>query len=283
MSPRWDAMNHLPEHVTGDGPAVLLVHGWGGFKEGWGPLVDALALAGLRSVAVDLPGWGAAPAPRGFAHGPADYAAALAGSIDRHRPVALVGHSMGSGPALLAARDRGIAGLVAIGPQWSPAGTRALRSWRGVARLPVVGATLMRIGLAHARRNRSAIRDSFLSAIARPDAEIRDPRLRDLLEEATDRFAATDTRTLARSVAPLLGFDARPVARDVDSDTLLILGAEDRVIDNRAARWAIAPAPRVRSIVIPDVAHFPHFEAPEQALPAIVDHLRSVARATPAG
>ena len=131
-------------------------------------------------------------------------------------------------------------------------------------------------------RNRSAIRDSFLSAIARPDAEITDPRLRDLLEEATDRFAATDTRTLARSAAPLLEFDARPVARDVRSDILLMLGAEDRVIDNSAARWAIAPAPRERSIVIPEVAHFPHFEAPEQALPVIVEHLRSVARAAPA-
>lgn len=270
-------MKGLPQKVSGDGPAVLLVHGWGGFKEGWGPLVDEIVAAAFRAVAIDLPGWGEAAAPPRFAHRPEDYAEALTEPIRRHAPVAIIGHSMGCAPAVLAARAHDLAGLVAIGPQWSPAGRGSLTSWRGISRLPLVGPTLMRAGLARARRDRSAIRDSFLSAMARPDAEITDPRLRGLLEEATDRFAATDTRTLARSVAPLLAFDVRPIAQEVRSDILLVLGARDRVIDNGGAGWAIAPARRVRSLTIAGVAHFPHFEAPEQAAPAIIDHLRTVA------
>lgn len=270
-------MTRLPEHLTGHGPAVLLVHGWGGFKEGWGPLADALAAAGFRTVAVDLPGWGAAPAPPRFAHRPRDYAAALAGTIHAHRPVAAVGHSLGGAPALLAAREHRLEGLVAIAPQWSPAPRRSLASWRGLSRVPVIGPTLVRLGLARARRNRDAVRDAFLAAIARPEAEITDPRLHDLLEQATDRFMRTDTRTLARSIAPLLDADIRPLARGLASDTLVVLGARDPVIDVGAARWAIASAARARTIVVDGAGHFPHFEAPEQAVPAIIDHLAAVA------
>ena len=272
-------MSALPERVTGDGPAVLLVHGWGGFKEGWGPLTEDIAAAGMRAVAVDLPGWGAARAPRGFPHRPRDYAAALAPTMSRHRPAAAIGHSLGAAPALLAAIEGAMAGLVAIAPQWSPDRRGGWTSWRGVARTPVVGSALMRAGLARARRDRGRIRASFLSAIARPPHELDDPRLLALLEEATDRFARTSTRTLATSVAPLLAFDARPHAHGLAADTLLVLGARDRVIDNGAAEWAIAPAPRARALTIPGVGHFPHLEAPDVAVPAIVAHLSMVATA----
>ncbi len=54
-------MGTLARIETGTGPAVLLIHGLNGFKEGWGPLPQALAAAGLRAVAVDMPGFGASP------------------------------------------------------------------------------------------------------------------------------------------------------------------------------------------------------------------------------
>ncbi|MEW6583682.1 MAG: alpha/beta fold hydrolase, partial [Actinomycetota bacterium] len=68
----------LAVREEGSGPAVVLVHGWAGSKETWGPFAAALADAGRRTVAVDLPGWGASRAPRRFPHTPVAYAAALA-------------------------------------------------------------------------------------------------------------------------------------------------------------------------------------------------------------
>ncbi len=42
----------------GEGPAVLLVHGWQDDNSLWGPLIHALADIGIASVAFDLPGHG---------------------------------------------------------------------------------------------------------------------------------------------------------------------------------------------------------------------------------
>jgi pimeloyl-ACP methyl ester carboxylesterase len=45
--------------VWGEGPAVLLVHGWGGHSGQMTALVEPLVAAGCRAVALDLPGHGA--------------------------------------------------------------------------------------------------------------------------------------------------------------------------------------------------------------------------------
>ncbi|HET9212116.1 MAG TPA: alpha/beta fold hydrolase [Thermoanaerobaculia bacterium] len=44
--------------VWGEGPAVLLVHGWGGHAGQMTSLVDPMVAAGYRAVALDLPGHG---------------------------------------------------------------------------------------------------------------------------------------------------------------------------------------------------------------------------------
>ena len=48
----------LRSYSWGSGPAVLLVHGWGGRAGDWHAFVGPLQAAGLRAVAVDLPGHG---------------------------------------------------------------------------------------------------------------------------------------------------------------------------------------------------------------------------------
>ena len=79
------------------GRPVLLVPGYTGSKEDFGPILDALAHAGLFAVALDLPGQLDSPGPAD----PADYAPArLAGVLcdvarGFGRPVLLLGHSFG--------------------------------------------------------------------------------------------------------------------------------------------------------------------------------------------
>lgn len=80
----------------GEGPAVLLVHGWQDDNSLWSPLISALAERGIASVAFDLPGHGFSEG--GFCSPPVaaytiEAIARELGPID-----AIVGHSFG-GPA----------------------------------------------------------------------------------------------------------------------------------------------------------------------------------------
>jgi pimeloyl-ACP methyl ester carboxylesterase len=75
----------------GDGPVqVLALHGWGRDRRDFDEV-----LRGLDAVAVDLPGFGASPAP-GEAIGTAGYARLIAPVLDTlDEPATLVGHSFG--------------------------------------------------------------------------------------------------------------------------------------------------------------------------------------------
>lgn len=88
----------------GEGPAVMLVHGWQDDNSLWSPLISALAEIGIASVAFDLPG-------HGFSEG--DYCAppiaadAIEAVARELGPIdAIVGHSFG-GPATGVAFTKG--------------------------------------------------------------------------------------------------------------------------------------------------------------------------------
>lgn len=86
----------------GEGPAVLLVHGWQDDNSLWSPLIQALANTGVASVAFDLPG-------HGFSGGeqcsPSQAAGALQAVAAQLGPIdSVVSHSFGgpvTGYALL--------------------------------------------------------------------------------------------------------------------------------------------------------------------------------------
>src|SRR5689334_11442233 len=46
--------------LDGDGPGIVLLHGWGDSADTWRPLLVELAARGRRAIAVDLPGFGEA-------------------------------------------------------------------------------------------------------------------------------------------------------------------------------------------------------------------------------
>ncbi len=89
----------------GEGPAVLLVHGWEDDNALWGPLIDLCAGIGRAIVVLDLPGHGVSPAEE------ATIASARAGVravAEAFQPIdALVAHSFGC-PASTAAMHDGL-------------------------------------------------------------------------------------------------------------------------------------------------------------------------------
>jgi pimeloyl-ACP methyl ester carboxylesterase len=85
--------------VEGQGPAVILVHGLGGFAESWRHNVAALADR-ATVYALDLPGYGRSAKPRTH-YGLTYFARALHGFVETMglSRVSLVGHSLGGAVA----------------------------------------------------------------------------------------------------------------------------------------------------------------------------------------
>jgi non-heme chloroperoxidase len=85
--------------VWGDGPPVVLIHGWPLSGDSWDPISHALAEAGYKAIAYDRRGFGRSQQPSGgydydtFADDLADVIAAHADGEE----VALIGFSMGGG------------------------------------------------------------------------------------------------------------------------------------------------------------------------------------------
>ncbi|MCT2592862.1 alpha/beta hydrolase [Streptomyces sp. N2-109] len=123
-----------------EGPALLLVHGWGGDAAEWGPHARAWAEHGRRVLVPELRGHGRTPpGPGGWS--PRDFAADLAALIRRSHagPVTAVGHSMGGQivTALAVEHPALVAALVVLDPAYGadaeemrrlPDEQRALRS-----------------------------------------------------------------------------------------------------------------------------------------------------------
>lgn len=91
-----------------DGEAVLCIHGVGGWAENWRETVAALAAAGYRAIAIDLPGFGASDRvdrARYFQGVDALYARIIPGVLDALglRDAHIVGHSLGGAVAYMGA------------------------------------------------------------------------------------------------------------------------------------------------------------------------------------
>jgi pimeloyl-ACP methyl ester carboxylesterase len=115
-----DETTDVSVSLWGRGPAVYLLHGWGGRGAQWLAFVDPLVRAGFTAVALDAPGHGESPASRtSILH----FAASLAAVVDSVGPArGLVGHSLGGAASSLALR-RGLAAdrAVLIGAPADPA------------------------------------------------------------------------------------------------------------------------------------------------------------------
>lgn len=123
----------LSGYSAGDGPAVMLVHGWGERAASLGAFVAPLVAAGYRVVGVDLPAHGASAGGRTDG---LKIAAAIRTVRDSLGDVrAVVAHSMGATTTLYAAREGlDVKALVLLAP--SVRLDRALQTFGGLFKLP---------------------------------------------------------------------------------------------------------------------------------------------------
>lgn len=158
-------------------PRVLALHGW---RRDHGDFVGVLGGQNpLPSIALDLPGFGAAPAPE-LAWGSPEYAQALLPLLDEmERPVVVVAHSFGGRVAvhLAAIAPERVGGLVLTGVPLFPAVEGRRRSplkFRLVKRLAGMGMISpdrlererQRYGSADYRAASGVMRDIFVRLVA---------------------------------------------------------------------------------------------------------------------
>jgi 2-hydroxy-6-oxonona-2,4-dienedioate hydrolase len=227
---RWLEVSGLGIHarVAGEGPPVVLVHGYGVSGSYMLPLAQSLAPS-FSVLAPDLPGYGRSQRPR-TPLGIADLAAALAGWLDAAglQCPAFLANSMGCQVVTeLAVRLPGRVGpMVLIGPTVDPE--------RRAARHQLLG------GLRDAGREPR----SLLGLAARDDAVV-----------GVGALLAAARSALADRIEQRLPLIASP--------TLVVRGEHDGFVGQRWAERAAALLPRGRLVVVPREPHAVHYSRPD--------------------
>lgn len=105
-TPSWNI--HYNEAGPPDGPPVVLLHGGGPGATGWSnysPNIEAIAAAGLRVIAPDLPGWGQSDEVDFSTYDHVEAVCELLDALGIEK-AALVGNSMGGHTSLRMAIER---------------------------------------------------------------------------------------------------------------------------------------------------------------------------------
>ena len=103
--PAHDVELYVQEFGDPAAPPLVLTHGTGAWSGTWDQNVQAMAAAGYRVIAVDLPPFGFSTRPAARDYSRSAQARRIIGLIDALKlgPVTLLGHSYGGGPAAEAA------------------------------------------------------------------------------------------------------------------------------------------------------------------------------------
>ena len=225
-------------------PAVLALHGWGRSSADF-----AQTLAGLDAVALDLPGFGATPAPP-EPWGAEGYAAAVAPVLDElAAPAVVVGHSFGGRVAvhLAATRPDRVAGLVLTGAP-------LVRRPGAAARRPALA-----FRAARALHRRGLLGEDRMEALRRRygSADYR---------AATGVMRAVHVRVVNETYEAQLAAVTCPVE--------LVWGDDDTEVPLGVAEAALALLPDATLRVVPGAGHDTPRTAPG-ALRDAIDRLRS--------
>lgn len=247
-----------------EGPAIVLLHGFGANGFTWNRWVPDLAMD-HRILVVEMKGAGVSPKPRGEDYGPREQALLLHRLILQKelKELTLVGHSLGGGIALLTAlhllaeKPTRLKRLVLIAGAAYP---QPIPSFIRIAAKPRIGALALRLlparfiirqALQMAYYDPGLITDSQVEAYAEP------------IRTLQGRYALS---RMARQIVPE-DMDA-VVARypEMAVPTLLIWGREDRIVPLGVGQRLARELPSARLEIIEECGHMPQEEKPRESL-----------------
>ncbi len=258
-------------YAVGRGEPVLMLHGLGGTKISWLPLISALG-SEHRLLAPDFPGHGESEKPRGVDFSPRYYARVIRTMMDAVgiERAAIVGNSMGGRVALeMALRSPHRVGPLALLDPAVP-GFR----WRYVAGFTrVVPTEFGGVSLPMRRRwAEVAVRRLFADPSRLPP-------------EAVESAASEFLRIYADPAARMAFFASlrhivteRPgpffaSMRRVRQPALVLFGDHDRLVPPRLGSELASHLPDAELHFLHNVGHVPQFEATEQTLDLMLPFL----------
>ncbi|WP_326689514.1 alpha/beta hydrolase [Streptomyces sp. NBC_01795] len=249
--------------VEQDGPAVLLLHGtyW---SRVWLPVLGRLAEAGLRPLAVDLPGLGRSGGELTLETATvpalADWVARFASALKISGPVGVAGHDIGGAVAQhLLVHDRlEVSRLALVNSvtydSWPAPHVARFRGPGGVA-----GATADDVLAAR--------RQAVTAALGGAATE---QRIADYLDPWTDSRVRRSWMAMAGAADSRYTLELVPALRRSTTPKLLIWGEDDPFETVEYAERFTSEIPRTTLIRIPDAGHIPTENAPGRIARALV-------------
>ncbi|MBV9920987.1 MAG: alpha/beta hydrolase [Pseudonocardia sp.] len=244
--------------------SVVFLHGLRGDHHGLEPIVAHLG--SLRAVVPDLPGFGASPP---LPHDPHDIAGYAAWAAELLAAVGgdpvLAGHSFGSVVAAATAVETRPRALVLVNP---------------IATVPRHAMTKLTVGY---HRLAAALPERLGEALLRSPSVTRiasaamtttpDPALRRWIHAEHGRYFAgfADRRVLLEAFHASISRDVAEFASAVHARTLLVAAERDGIAPLPAQRVLVGRFPDARLVIVPDVGHLAHYEAPAAVAEAITE------------
>ncbi len=260
--------------LDGEGPLLLLLHGFADSADSWRLVLDRLRRAERAAVALDMPGFGTASRlarePELILPQLDEFVAAAverwAGSLG----VMLAGNSLGGLMALRTAQREGLP-IEAIAPI-SPPGLDLARWITIIQREPLVRGLLASPVPVPAATVRAVVARVYrVLAFAKPrDA---DPRIVAAFAShfASKRDAIRIMGTARRLLAEL---DGPYELERISCPTLFIWGERDRMVPAASAERFLAKMPHARLELLPGIGHCAQVEAPDQVAELLLEDPR---------
>ena len=250
---------HIRDTGPRDGPAVLMLHGFGASLHTWEGWAERLSDR-FRVIRVDLPGFALTGPDPGGDYSDARAVAVLVALLDALGVARadVIGNSMGGRIAwrLALAQPARVRRLVLVAPDGFASPGRPYGQPEPVPAMVQLLPWVMPRGAV-----RATLAPAYADATRMSEAEV--DRAHDLLRAPGVRRAI-----LARMAQHVLE-DPRPLLPALSQPLLLVWGEQDRMIPaSHAADWT-AILPRAELVVLPGLGHVPQEEAPALSLPPV--------------
>ncbi|MDH6212797.1 alpha/beta fold hydrolase [Streptomyces pseudovenezuelae] len=256
--------------VEQGGPAVLLLHGtyW---SRVWLPVLAHLAEAGLRPIAVDLPGLGRSGGEltpeTATVPALADWVARFASALKIDGPIAVAGHDIGGAVAqhLLVHGQLAVSRLALVN-------SVTYDSWPAphVARFRGPGAAADDVLAARRQAVTATLGDAAT-----------EQRIADYLEPWTSSRVRRSWTALASAADSRYTLDLVPALRRSTAPKLLIWGEDDDFEKVDYAERFAAEIPHTTLVRIPNAGHIPTENAPARIARALAGFFTAVQSKSP--